>query len=210
MSNTLLRIITSIILLPIFILILHLNNNYFLFLLTLILFISTYEIKFFLFKKKIIFLLLVFLLVLFIYSLFKLRGDNLTDFYNLIWIMSIVWLSDIGGFVAGRLLQGPKLTKWSPNKTIAGFFGSIIFSQLSFLLIYFVHNTIFTLKIFIIQVVFCLVAIVGDIFFSFIKRKNNLKDYSKLIPGHGGLLDRIDGLIFVIILAYFLKIFNVY
>jgi len=210
MSNTLLRIITSIILLPIFVLILHLNNNYFLFLLALILFISAYEIKFFLFKKKIIFLLLVFLLVLFIYSLFKLRGDDLTDFYNLMWIMSIVWLSDIGGFVAGRLLQGPKLTKWSPNKTIAGFFGSIIFSQLSFLLIYFVHNTIFTLKIFIIQVVLCLVAIVGDIFFSYIKRKNNLKDYSNLIPGHGGLLDRIDGLIFVIILAYFFKIFDVY
>lgn len=210
MSNTLIRIITSIILLPIFVLILHLNNNYFLFLLALILFISAYEIKFFLFKKKIIFLLLVFLLVLFIYSLFKLRGDDLTDFYNLMWIMSIVWLSDIGGFVAGRLLQGPKLTKWSPNKTIAGFFGSIIFSQLSFLLIYFVHNTIFTLKIFIIQVVLCLVAIVGDIFFSYIKRKNNLKDYSNLIPGHGGLLDRIDGLIFVIILAYFFKIFDVY
>ena len=124
--------------------------------------------------------------------------------------MSIVWLSDIGGFVVGRLLQGPKLTKWSPNKTIAGFFGSIIFSQLSFLLLYNVHNAIFTFKIFIIQLVLCLVAIVGDIFFSYIKRRNNLKDYSKLIPGHGGLLDRIDGLIFVIILAYFFKIFNVY
>jgi len=210
MSNTPLRIITSIVLLPIFILILYLNNTYFLFLLTLILFISAYEIKFFLFQKKIIFSLFVFLIVLFIFSLFKLRGDNLTDFYNLIWIMSIVWLSDIGGFVVGRLLKGPKLTKWSPNKTISGFFGSIIFSQLSFLLIYYFHNTIFTFKIFILQLTLSLVAILGDIFFSYIKRKNNLKDYSKLIPGHGGLLDRIDGLIFVIILAYFLKIFDVY
>jgi len=209
MSNILLRLITSIILLPIFILIIHLNNIYFLFLLILIFFFSVYEIKF-LFKKKIIFLLLVFLIGLFIFSLLKLRGNNLIDFYNLIWIMSIVWLSDIGGFMVGRLLQGPKLTKWSPNKTISGFFGSLIFSQLSFLLIYFVHNTIFTLKIFIIQLILCLVAIFGDIFFSYIKRKNNLKDYSKLIPGHGGLLDRIDGLIFVIILAYFLKIFDAY
>ena len=209
MSNILLRLITSIILLPIFILIIHLNNIYFLFLLILIFFFSVYEIKF-LFKKKIIFLLLVFLIGLFIFSLFKLRGYNIMDFYNLIWIMSIVWLSDIGGFVVGKLLQGPKLTKWSPNKTISGFFGSVIFSQLSFLLLYFVHNTIFTFKIFIIQLALCLFAIAGDIFFSYIKRKNKLKDYSKLIPGHGGLLDRIDGLIFAIIFAYFLKIFDVY
>jgi len=210
MSNTLIRIITSIILLPIFISILYFNNTYFFFLLIVILFISAYEIKFFLFEKKIIFLLLFLLVGLFIFSLFKLRGDNSTDFCNLLWIISIVWLSDIGGFTVGRLLKGPKLTKWSPNKTISGFFGSIIFSQFSFLLMYYCYNTIFSFKIFIIQLILCLVSIFGDIFFSYIKRKNNLKDYSKLIPGHGGLLDRIDGLIFVIILAYFFKIFDVY
>jgi len=209
MSNTLLRIISSIVLLPIFIIVLYLKNIYFFLLLILIIFLTIYEIKF-LFKKKIIFLFLVLLIGLFIFSLFELRGNDLSDFYYLIWIMSIVWLSDIGGFIVGRSLKGPKLTIWSPNKTIAGFFGSIIFSQFAFILIYHLQKTTFSLNIFIIQLVLCLIAIAGDIFFSFIKRKNNLKDYSKLIPGHGGLLDRIDGLIFVVIFAHFLKVFDAY
>ena len=68
----------------------------------------------------------------------------------------------------------------------------------------------FSYKFFIIQIFICVSSVFGDLFFSYIKRKNNIKDYSNIIPGHGGLLDRIDGLIFAIIFANILKISHVY
>ena len=151
------------------------------------------------------------MIILFLVSFFKLRGADEVNFYYLVWIMNIVWLTDVGGYFAGRLFKGPKLSKWSPNKTISGFLGSLIFSQFSFLILcYFIDDIVFSLKFFFIQIVISLVSILGDLFFSFVKRVNNLKDYSNIIPGHGGLLDRIDGLVFAIIFSFILKIFHVY
>lgn len=209
-SNFFFRILTALLILPLFIYILFLNNYLLIFFLILIFLVSIYELQF-LFQRNLF--LLFFLLALIITSLFLvvlLRGISVMNFYFLIWIMCIAWLTDIGGYIIGNLIKGPKFTKWSPNKTISGLVGSITISQLSYFILYFSNNIIFTKKIFLIQLILCVVAILGDIFFSYIKRINNIKDYSNLLPGHGGLLDRIDSLIFVVIFSYLFKILDVY
>jgi phosphatidate cytidylyltransferase len=212
MSNLSLRFITAIILLPSFLFMLYANNISLYFLIFLFFLISIYEINFLLKKNTIYFFILLILIILFLYCLYKLRGNTNSDFYYLLWVMTVVWLSDIGGFLFGRLIKGPKLSKWSPNKTIAGFFGSVILGQFAFLVLYYLlkNTVIFNLKFFILQLLMTIFSVIGDLFFSFIKRKNDIKDYSNIFPGHGGLLDRADGLIFVIIVAYSLKIANVY
>ena len=212
MSNLSLRFITAIILLPLFLFLLYANNISLYFLIFLFFLISIYEINFLLKKNTIYFVILLILIILFLYCLYKLRGNTVSDFYYLLWVMTVVWLSDIGGFLFGRLIKGPKLSKWSPNKTIAGFFGSVILGQFAFLVLYYLlkNTVIFNLKFFILQLLMTIFSVIGDLFFSFIKRKNDIKDYSNIFPGHGGLLDRADGLIFVIIVAYSLKIANVY
>ena len=144
------------------------------------------------------------LIFLFSYSLIELRGSKIENFIELCWLLSIIWLSDIGGYIVGKLLGGKKLTKFSPKKTISGLIGSVIFSQFSILIpIYFIQAYKINLSYFLLQIVICLITVFGDIFFSYIKRINNIKDYSQIIPGHGGILDRIDGMIFAVI-AYFI------
>ena len=104
--------------------------------------------------------------------------------------------SDIGGFVFGKLFKGPKLTKISPNKTISGAIGSIIFTSLiiSTSLFYFTKN--FNYLILIICIVTSLACQIGDLFFSLLKRKAKMKDTGNFFPGHGGVLDRLDGILF--------------
>ena len=104
--------------------------------------------------------------------------------------------SDIGGFIIGKKFKGPKLSKVSPNKTISGSIGSILFSCFSFsLIIYFYTNTMH-LKILFIAAMISIVCQLGDLFFSFLKRKAKVKDTGNILPGHGGVLDRIDGILF--------------
>jgi len=210
-NNFFLRSISILFILPIFIYTIYINNFFFLLLLFLILVLSIYEINFLYIRNKNIFISLVFLILLFLLCLFLLRGSTIREFFYLLWIMCIVWFSDIGGYVIGKFFGGQKLTKWSPKKTISGAVGSLLFSQFAFLILQmFIKNIIFSFNIFLIQLTLAVTSIAGDIFFSMIKRKNNIKDYSNIIPGHGGILDRIDGLIFVIIAAFLLKYFNVY
>lgn len=209
MKNFFLRLFSSLIITPIFIYSLY-DRSYFFYSLILFLFIfSFYEIYKNVKQLKISFLL-YFLILLFSYSLFDIRGDSYESFIYCVWVLLIVWISDIAGYIVGKLLKGPKLSIYSPNKTITGFFGSIFFSQLSFLLPYYLLNSFsITTSIILIQFLLCLISIFGDIFFSYVKRINNIKDYSNIIPGHGGILDRIDGMIFVIIFYYFIKYFDV-
>ena len=104
--------------------------------------------------------------------------------------------SDIGGFVFGKILNGPKLTKISPKKTYAGSLGSIILTCLTLsFLFYFISDT-FSFKILLISILTSIACQLGDLFFSFIKRKAKIKDTGNLLPGHGGLLDRLDGIFF--------------
>ena len=116
----------------------------------------------------------------------------------IIYTILITIMSDIGGLVIGKFFKGKKLTKISPKKTISGSIGSFIFS-LSIVPFFFNFFTTYNLLYFIfITLVISLTGQVGDLFISFLKRKAKVKDTSDLLPGHGGILDRIDGIIFAI------------
>ena len=154
-------------------------------------------------KKNYIYLIGLLILLFFFLSLIKIY--NLEN-YNLkfLWLILIAWLTDIGGYIFGKLFRGPKLIKISPNKTWAGAFGSLILSQFAFLIFFLNPDYKLNLNIFFYQILLSIIGQVGDILMSYIKRINNKKDASNFIPGHGGFLDRVDGLIWIFIFGYFL------
>ena len=149
-------------------------------------------------KKNIIFFLG--LLILFIFLISLIRIYNLEDInLKFLWLILIAWLTDIGGYIFGKLFGGPKLIKVSPNKTWSGVFGSIILSQFAFFIFFLNANYQINIYIIFSQLVLSVIGQIGDILMSYIKRKNKKKDTSNFIPGHGGFLDRVDGLIWIII-----------
>ena len=102
--------------------------------------------------------------------------------------------SDLGGYIFGKIFKGPKLTKISPNKTYAGAIGSIVFTSLIFLSFSFYFSIHPYTKIFMLAVITSIFCQLGDLFISFLKRKANVKDTGNILPGHGGILDRLDGI----------------
>jgi phosphatidate cytidylyltransferase len=152
-------------------------------------------------NNQIIFFLGLLLLISSLITVHNLRYDN---FYFFIFVLIISVSSDIGGYVFGKLLGGPKLTKISPNKTYAGMCGSYMFSNiLGISYLYFFNN-------FLLSGTFSFLSIstvnqIGDLIISFFKRKQKIKDTGKLLPGHGGLLDRIDGVIFSYLMGYIIN-----
>jgi len=151
-------------------------------------------------KKNFLFIVGTFFLLLAAYSTITFYFKNS---HNLIflWVLLIVWLSDIGGYIFGKLFGGKKLTKVSPNKTWSGAFGSIVLSQFASVAFFFNSTLEINLKLFLIQLLLSVIAQAGDLIMSYCKRLNKVKDSSKLLPGHGGILDRIDGLIWVMVVA---------
>jgi phosphatidate cytidylyltransferase len=154
-------------------------------------------------KKNYIYIFGLIILLFFFLSLIKIY--NLHE-YNLkfLWLILLAWLTDIGGYIFGKLFGGPKLIKISPNKTWSGAFGSIILSQFAFLIFFLDPNYKLNINIFFYQILLSIIGQFGDILMSFIKRVNNKKDTSNFIPGHGGFLDRVDGLIWIFIFGHFL------
>lgn len=151
-------------------------------------------------KKNPIFFFGLLILLVFLFSLIRIY--NFEDFnLKFLWLILITWLTDIGGYIFGKLFGGPKLVKISPNKTWAGALGSLILSQLAFLIFFLDNSYKFNVAIIFIQIFLSIVGQIGDILMSYIKRKNNKKDTSNFIPGHGGFLDRVDGLIWIIIIG---------
>ena len=149
----------------------------------------------------------IFFLLISLYSFYclKYNFENL----NYIYLVLLVCIStDIGGYLFGKFFKGPKLTAISPNKTYSGVLGSYIISIISsfiFLDSQIVENTISLsgeTLIFILLV--STVSQIGDLIISYLKRMSNIKDTGNIIPGHGGLLDRIDGMIFAFPFSYFL------
>jgi phosphatidate cytidylyltransferase len=122
---------------------------------------------------------------------FKNDGSELFIIYSLLVCIS----SDIGGLLFGKIFKGPKLTKISPNKTISGAIGSFVFSII--LIPIFINNLInLSLEKFILITFFISISSqVGDLFISFLKRKAKVKNTGDVLPGHGGFLDRIDGIL---------------
>jgi phosphatidate cytidylyltransferase len=202
MSNFKKRFVTSLLAFPLIYILLY-QKVLFNSLIVIIFLFCLYEwIKIFK-KKNITFFLGLIILFLFIVSLIKIY--NLEN-YNLkfLWLILIAWLTDIGGYFFGKLFGGPKLIKISPNKTWAGACGSIILSQFAFLIFFLDVNHQFNIFIIFSQLFLSVIGQIGDILMSFIKRKNNKKDTSNFIPGHGGFLDRVDGLIWIFIFGNFL------
>jgi phosphatidate cytidylyltransferase len=124
----------------------------------------------------------------------------------LLYSILIAIMSDIGGLVFGKIFKGKKLTKISPNKTISGSIGSFIFSMLLIPFFYNYHIDQNLLSMFLITIIISLTSQLGELFISFLKRKAKVKDTSDILPGHGGILDRIDGIIFAIPLGVYLFI----
>ena len=111
-------------------------------------------------------------------------------------IISICICTDIGGYCFGKLFKGKKLTKISPNKTYSGAIGSYTFALLIPTILF--KNLISIDIIFFVVFIVSTISQIGDLFISYFKRKANLKDTGFILPGHGGLLDRFDGMIFAI------------
>ena len=214
MTNLQKRIFTSIIALPLSLFFIFKGGYFLLFFLLSIFFVANYEL-FSVFRKKTTILFLDLILILSLYSIYYLSDLNEISFYILLWIIILVVCSDIGGYVFGKIFKWKKLTKISPRKTLSGVFGSFIFSLFSV----FIANAMFSSnqvipidfldpKFFFLAIIFSLIAQAGDLTISYFKRIEKVKDTGKILPGHGGILDRIDGLMFVVILAFVLIHFH--
>ena len=117
----------------------------------------------------------------------------------LIFVISICVSTDIGGYVFGKIFKGPKLTTISPNKTYSGMIGGYLLSLMCLSIITnFIDYAVAPFQLFLITIFLSTVSQIGDITISFFKRKAEIKNTGNLIPGHGGLLDRIDGMIFAV------------
>ena len=137
----------------------------------------------------------IFTIYVFFYCFIFLYFTNFLILKIIIFIILLGCIaSDIGGFIAGKILKGPKLTKISPNKTISGFIGALIFTSITISTIIFYLTNDFNYKILVISIVTSLSCQAGDLFISFLKRKAKVKDTGNLLPGHGGVLDRLDGI----------------
>lgn len=212
------RILTSVLLLFILSIGLFINKYLFLVLLMVSSFISFNEFNILIkrsFNKKknsikIIQILIILFFVLFTYASYDIYSRSPIV---LIWIISICIFSDSGGFIFGKLVGGKKLTKISPNKTISGSIGSFLFSLIPLSIpltvdIFQIKNSIHLSELLIITLLLSLICQGGDLLISYFKRMAHVKDTGSILPGHGGLLDRIDGLIFVVPTAYLIdKIF---
>ena len=102
--------------------------------------------------------------------------------------------SDLGGYIFGKIFKGPKLTKISPRKTISGALGSIFLTIITMSVAFFYFTKNFSYLLVIIFVITSISCQLGDLFFSFLKRKARIKDTGNFLPGHGGVLDRLDGI----------------
>jgi len=202
------RTLTSIIILIVSIFFLYQGHIFFGIFLIIIFILSFLEWIKLSFIKLSFFFGIFFLIVSFT-TIYLLRSENL--FFFIISILISVF-SDIGGYVFGKILKGPKLTKISPNKTISGMIGSFIFSLIAVSFYFYIDEKFFQLNneyyynfnfLFIVLILSSINQL-GDLIISYFKRKKNINDTGKILPGHGGILDRIDGMIFSVPTTYFI------
>ena len=203
------RIFSSIILLLLTFFCIIKGSYFFIILLVTIFFISSFEWHNMSKNKSYYFFGFIYLFIS-LFCVFKLRFDFTSDASLFLLITIICILTDVGGFVFGKVFKGPKLIKYSPNKTYTGLLGSFL---LSFSIIpinsyfnFISGANLTTLAIFTFMV--SGISQFGDIIISYFKRVSKIKDTGNIIPGHGGLLDRIDGMIFAFPISYLLIFFN--
>ncbi len=208
------RLYSSFIIIPVSFFFLFQGSVFFIFFLSTLFIATYYEWTKMLKKNFLTKILGILFLIISFYSAYKFRNDiGLIPF---ILIILICIFTDLGGYIFGKFFKGPKLTKISPNKTYAGSIGGFILSLVS-VLIYSKYislepwvvssiaekfNNNFDLSFLIFILLISLISQIGDLIISYFKRLAKIKDTGKIIPGHGGILDRMDGLIFAIPFAY--------
>ena len=206
------RLLTSFFLL--FILFLSIKNvfilSFFLLFVFYEIFYEAYLILYKIIKKKFhLFLSLSFvlfyltILILFVWFL-SLKNNNQETLFLLL-IINVCVFSDIGGFCFGKIFKGKKLTQISPNKTYSGMYGSFIFSLISSIILF--KDFLPIQKLIFFSILVSAASQFGDLLISYMKRISNIKDTGVILPGHGGLLDRFDGLIIAIPFGYLLMKF---
>ena len=212
MNNLQKRIFTSFILSVVLLIALFLNKYSWLILLIIASIICFFEFsnivkKIWKRKKTSIYfanLISFFYLIFFTYSAFNFSKIE----EDMLYVLLVCIFSDIGGYVIGKSIGGKKLTKLSPNKTLSGTLGSFVFSLaplILFSIIYFEKMNINITELFFITLVLSFICQSGDLFISYFKRKAKVKDTGSILPGHGGLLDRIDGIIFAVPAVFILE-----
>ena len=205
MTNLQKRILTTFIILPLSIFFIVKGGHFLLFFLILVFLVGMYELLS-VFKKRLIILLLGLILILSLFSIYYLKTDNIVSTTLLYLAITICVSSDVGGYVFGKIFKWKKLTKISPKKTISGVFGSFFFSIIGLIIFseIFYFGWDVSIKYFLLTLFFSMVAQTGDLTISYFKRLEKIKDTGKILPGHGGIFDRIDGLMFVVILTFVL------
>ena len=214
------RILSSIILIPLALFFIIKGSFLFNFFILICFVITAYEWHMMSKKKSYYIFGFVFLIISF-YAVYQLRNEFYGDYIYFIMILLICIFSDLGGYILGKLFKGPKLTRFSPNKTYSGMIGGYLFPTIA--LSFFFNNLDFlenlgveatskeiTLSFFIFVLLVSTISQLGDIIISYFKRLSKIKDTGKIIPGHGGLLDRVDGMIFAFPFAYMILELNIF
>ena len=203
------RILSSLILIPLALFFIIKGSFFFNIFVIAMLLVALYEWHFLSLKKTYYLPGFVFIILSF-YSFYFLRHEG--DYRIFLLVLLTCVATDIGGYIFGKILKGPKLTKISPNKTFAGMFGGFLLSVI-LATIYFNNLSVLSLaesngeigiQIMLIVLSISFISQVGDLIISLFKRKLKIKNTGKIIPGHGGLLDRIDGMIFAFPFAFIL------
>ena len=206
MTNLQKRIITSLFVLPLSFFFIIKGGHLLLSFLLFVFFLANYEL-FSVFSKKFTILFIDLILISSLFIIFYLSVKSEVTFLLLVWVIILSICSDVGGYIFGKTFKWKKLTKISPKKTFSGVFGSFIFSMFS---LFIINNlniegsesiNFLEVKFFFMSIIFSLVAQLGDLTISYFKRLENIKDAGKILPGHGGIFDRIDGLMFVLIIT---------
>ena len=203
------RILSSLILIPIAIFFIIQGSPFFTFFLIILFLATSYEWFKMNNKNSLLKLLGITFLLFSFYATFEIREQNSFKFF--LFIVTICVFTDIGGYIFGKIFKGPKLTKISPKKTYAGVIGSFLLSLIAGLIFVKYLDDVptitnadsLTLLLPILSI--SLISQIGDLIISYFKRKAKLKDTGKILPGHGGVLDRIDGLVFVMPIIYLLS-----
>ena len=210
-SELLKRIISSLFLISLIFLSALINDYIFLSILFIVIIFSWIEwiriIEKINFKKIYRIINIVFFLIYLFMAFIICFNVFLIDKYFFLTILMICIFSDVGGYVFGKTFGGKKLTKISPKKTVSGSIGSFIFSYIGFFVIYIYFNNLLFVRLeiealFFIPFFVSSICQLGDLFISFYKRKAKIKNTGNIIPGHGGLLDRIDGTIFALPIGF--------
>ena len=209
------RIISSLVLIPISLFIIIKGSFLFNLFLVFCLSLSIYE-WYMMSKTKHYHLPGYIFLIFSFYSAFYLRSTLGEQSLMIFLITLTICIStDIGGYIFGKILKGPKLTKLSPKKTFSGMFGGFVCSfLLTFILIensdlLFDQFIRWKIELFMYIIFSSALSQIGDITISYFKRLSKIKDTGKIIPGHGGILDRIDGIIFVFPFTFIILKFNI-